>query len=230
MAGMAKFRRFLAVIMSDWLARMSGPLTVPFAVAAFLLPSVAARVLFAVLAVIAALITCYRVWVKEYDRAEAEKVKNEIAPDIDIHMRCMIPHGAMGSGMTDLFVSAALVLKAPSQVSVRDFSLEVFNNDQSLTVAAVDDMNDWELTKREMLGQHRHLPCVPLTKSLTQRGDPVQGWIHFTLPHLSVHLVETSGLNIKVNCAHGTCVTQVAGAYARSDPDTKGTMRKKIVT
>jgi hypothetical protein len=73
---MAKFGKFLSTIMSDWLARMSGPLTVPFAFAALLLPSTSARILFAVLAIAAALLTCYRVWAKEFDRAETEREKN----------------------------------------------------------------------------------------------------------------------------------------------------------
>jgi hypothetical protein len=73
---MAHFGKFLSAIGSDWLARMSGPLTVPFTVAAFWFPSTTARILFAILAIVAALLTCYRVWAKEYDRAETERQKN----------------------------------------------------------------------------------------------------------------------------------------------------------
>jgi len=73
---MGKVHKFFLAIGSDWLARMSGPLTVPFTVLAFVLPSTVTRILFAILAVIAGLVTCYRVWATEYDRAEAEKAKN----------------------------------------------------------------------------------------------------------------------------------------------------------
>ena len=66
-------RKFLALMFSDWLARMSGPLTVPFTVAAFFVSSTAYRILFGVLGAIAAVATCYRLWAKEYVRAEAEQ-------------------------------------------------------------------------------------------------------------------------------------------------------------
>jgi hypothetical protein len=66
-----EIRRFLVAVWSDWLARMSGPLTVPFTIAAFFVPSAVYRVLFATLAVVAALLTCYRIWAKEYERAES---------------------------------------------------------------------------------------------------------------------------------------------------------------
>jgi hypothetical protein len=49
---------------------VSGPLTVPFTIAAFFVPSTRYRALFATLAVVAALVTCYRIWAKEYERAE----------------------------------------------------------------------------------------------------------------------------------------------------------------
>jgi len=75
---MARLKKFLSAIMSDWLARMSGPLTVPFTIAGFLLPSVPGRALFTILAVVAALVTCYRVWAKEYERAEVEIAKHSL--------------------------------------------------------------------------------------------------------------------------------------------------------
>jgi hypothetical protein len=70
-------RRFLSAIWADWLARMSGPLTVPFTLAAFFLPSSIARISFTILAVIAGLVTCYRIWKAEYDKYQAEVAKNE---------------------------------------------------------------------------------------------------------------------------------------------------------
>jgi hypothetical protein len=67
--------RFLSAIWADWLARMSGPLTVPFTLAAFFLPSSIARISFTILAVIAGLVTCYRIWKAEYDKYQAETAK-----------------------------------------------------------------------------------------------------------------------------------------------------------
>ncbi|MGD0790214.1 MAG: hypothetical protein ABR920_00465 [Terriglobales bacterium] len=56
---------------SDWLTGMTGPLTVPFTVAALFVGTPAYRVLFALLAVVAGVFACYRVCDKEYQRAEA---------------------------------------------------------------------------------------------------------------------------------------------------------------
>ncbi len=64
-------RKFLTAIGEDWLARMSGPLTVPFTIGAFFVPAWY-RVIFACLAICAAIVTCYRVWATEYERAEVE--------------------------------------------------------------------------------------------------------------------------------------------------------------
>jgi hypothetical protein len=71
-----KFKKFISAIASDWLARMSGPLTVPFTIAAIYGTSAGQRNLFLVLSLAAVLLTSYRVWVKEYVRAEAETIKN----------------------------------------------------------------------------------------------------------------------------------------------------------
>ncbi len=72
-----KLQKFITAIASDWLARMSGPLTVPFTIAALFVSSADYRRLFAILAILAVFVTCYRVWASEYDRAEIEIAKNE---------------------------------------------------------------------------------------------------------------------------------------------------------
>jgi hypothetical protein len=220
---MGKIGKFLHAVMSDWLARMSGPLTVPFSMAAFLFPSAAARMLSATLAVLAALITCYRVWVKEYDRAEIEKAKNE-APHMDIIDLNVVPHGRSGEGLTDLFFYVRLVLGEPSQVSVRDFSLEISNEATSRTVDEIDDVTEWSLVKP--VGGFSRSPCVPLTKELSRRGDPVQGWVHFKIPSLSESAVGRSTLIFKVNCIYGTCYLYLPGSRTQPDADGKGVMMK----
>jgi hypothetical protein len=72
-----RIQKFVIAIMSDWFARMSGPLTVPFTIASLFVSSAEYRRLFASLAVSALLVTSYRVWVNEYRRAEAEIAKND---------------------------------------------------------------------------------------------------------------------------------------------------------
>jgi hypothetical protein len=52
---------------------MSGPLTVPFTIVAFFVSAATYKSLFAGLAVVAAMITCYRIWASEYDQLEEAK-------------------------------------------------------------------------------------------------------------------------------------------------------------
>jgi hypothetical protein len=224
---MDKIGKFLGAIWADWLARMSGPLTVPFTILAFHLSS-RAGILFAILAVLAALLTTYRVWVKEYDRAEAERAKNEDAPHMTIDVLCNIPHGSLSQGIKDLFFNINLVLGTPSHVTIENFALTIFDAVQSVTVIAMDDMTDWELVRKLESGIV-HFDCVPLIKELQKRGDPIQGWIHFQLPGgMTEHILQTRGLTIKVNCTHGTCYYTINGAYVRVEPEVKGHMRKKL--
>jgi hypothetical protein len=65
-----EIRKFFVAIGSDWFTRMSEPLAVPFTIAALFVPATSYRILFATLAVIAASVTCFRIWEKEHIRAE----------------------------------------------------------------------------------------------------------------------------------------------------------------
>lgn len=56
---------YLRAFFSDWLTRMSGPLSVPFAAAAVFSPNRLQKVIWASLAVVAAIYGSYRVWRKE---------------------------------------------------------------------------------------------------------------------------------------------------------------------
>jgi hypothetical protein len=221
---MGKFGKFLSAIGSDWLARMSGPLTVPFTVAAFLLPSIRAKALFGGLAATAALLTSYRAWVKEHDRAEAEAAKNEGAPHMDIVDLNVVPHGHLGEGLTDLFFHVRLVLGEPSQVSVRNFTLEISNEATSTTFDEIDDVIEWSLVKP--VGGFSRSPCVPLRKDLSKRGDPVQGCVHFRISNLSESVAQRCTLIFKVNCIHGTCYRYLPGSRVQPGAEGKGVMMK----
>jgi hypothetical protein len=236
---MAKIGKFFRAVMSDWLARMSGPLTVPFAMAALLLPyfvrfvrfaddfaSTTARLLFAILAVIAAMLTCYRVWAKEYDRAEAEKAKNEAAPHMDIRPQNLVPYSRDGATISDLFFYVELVLGEPSHVLIENFSLDISDQGHSLTTIAMNDIQEWQWIRKGSF-EDGVVDCEALAKDLPKRGDPVRGWIHFQLPSLSDAIMKRSILTLQVNCEHGTCYFRVDGTLIQLDPDVKGRMRKR---
>jgi len=65
-----RIKEFLKAWWSDWLTRMSGPLTVPFAILALYVSSQSFRVLYAVLAIVCAIYTSYRIWLTERLRVE----------------------------------------------------------------------------------------------------------------------------------------------------------------
>jgi hypothetical protein len=168
----------------------------------------------------------YDAWRTTDEELEKEKAKNEARPTMDIGVLNVVPRGSLGAGLTDLFFYLDLVLGTPSQVSIRDFSLMIFNDAQSLEIVAVEDVLEWQLLKSVEDALRSFVPCLPLTKELTRPGDSVQGWIHFPLPNVPERSIQMSGLKIKVNCQHGTCYHNLAGAYVISDPVAKGSMRK----
>ena len=226
---MAKVGKFLHAVMADWLARMSGPITVPFTIAAFIFPSTGARILFAVLAVIAGMVTCYRVWATEYDRAETEKAKNETAPHMDIRLHNSVPYSRNGETTTDLFFYLELVLGEPSQVSIQSFTLDFSDQGQSVTTVALEDVYEWQWIRGGNF-RNGNVCCEPLVKELTRRGDPLRGWIHFPMPELSNDSLRRSLLTLNVNCIHGTCYSGIDPAFIQVDPDVKGHMWKKPKT
>jgi len=170
------------------------------------------------------LVAQYQAWSAERDKYETEKSKNEAAPHMDIVDLNVVPHGRLGEGLTDLFFNVRLVLGEPSQVSIQGFSLDISNEATSLTVNGIEDVTEWSLVKP--VGGFSRSPCVPLTKEMSRRGDPVQGWVHFKIPNLSESAVERCTLIFKVNCVHGTCYLYLPGSRVRTDADGKGMMMK----
>jgi hypothetical protein len=168
----------------------------------------------------------YAAWNKTRDELEKEKVRNEIAPDIDVQISSMITKGKLGIGLTDLFVHVILTLKAPSEVKIRSFSMTGLQGTESRHVNAIEDTAHWEVVKENPDGGYVHISCTPIAKDLRQRGDPMDGWIHFQLSDMQESWLLKSVVWIKVNSAHGTCTRSAQGAYAFPDPKTKGVMRK----
>jgi hypothetical protein len=207
---MNKLGSFFAAIWADWFTRMSGPLTVPFTFAALYLDSKYAKTSFATLAIAAGLTTCYRVWVKEYDRAELEAEKNTAAPHMDIVLENIVTRGRIGLGMTDLFLNVRLVLTEPRELSISDFGLDIFDNVSSCTFTATEDTDDWELT--QVTGEYNRRSIMPIVKTLATRGDPVRGWVHFEIAGIGESVFNRCNLTFKVNARHGTCYLHIAGA------------------
>jgi hypothetical protein len=167
-------------------------------------------------------------WNKKRSELESEKDKNRIAPKVEIQITKTISNGALKRGVTDLFVYVILTLREPSEVFIRDFSIECVDGTDSLKCVAVNDMNQWRI-KKELKYQSgfSYIACIPVEMALTRRGDPMQGWIHFPTANWPESLLHRSKLWIKLNSAYGTCVEVVDGFHcAFTNINTTGVMRR----
>ena len=72
-----RFRTYLKAFFSDLLTGMSGPLSVPFVIAALWVSSRTQKTLYAGLAVLCALFASYRVWQKERKDASAQLLQKD---------------------------------------------------------------------------------------------------------------------------------------------------------
>jgi hypothetical protein len=167
----------------------------------------------------------YDTWRTTDGELDEEKAKNEAAPRIDMNVVNVISHGSLGEGLTDLFIYMRLVLGEPARVSIRDFTIDISDASHSREIMAKEDVEQWEVMKSADSG-YSHTRCTSLSKELTRRGDPVEGWIHFPIPNLTESLVQSSRLTVNINGLYGTCYFQLQGAFVRSDVDINGVVRK----
>jgi hypothetical protein len=111
--------RFFVAIWADWLARMSGPLTVPLTVAAFFVSAKVYKGLFAGLAVISALLTCYRVWSKEHTQAdELRKKLDDRKPHLVLAIEGVLWQYSPVEDVTVFILSAYLLNKGEPTVAM----------------------------------------------------------------------------------------------------------------
>jgi hypothetical protein len=77
------FKDFTRAMFGDWLARMSGPLSVPAAALALWVSNDAAKILLGLTAFICLWVTAYRVWKPEHDKViERDQKKRQLLDDI----------------------------------------------------------------------------------------------------------------------------------------------------
>jgi hypothetical protein len=165
-------------------------------------------------------------WIIEHKKFRDEKNKNEVAPDIEVRVSKVIQKGKLGEKRRGLFVHVALTLKEPQEVLVKSYVIALVRDGTQVLGTTIDDVGDWEVMREHVDTGYERIPCGPLPKKLSQRGDPVDGWIH-----CQVDLLESEVLNsvlwVKVNGNHGTCVGEIDGAVAFPDVKNKGIMVKR---
>src|SRR6266511_4780147 len=71
---------FVRSVWHDWLARISGGLTVPFTVLSWFSFSPSAQKLFVALTILALILTVFRLWVKEYQAAHQNALQFKLIP------------------------------------------------------------------------------------------------------------------------------------------------------
>jgi hypothetical protein len=77
------FAQFLRAFMESWFTKMSGPLTIPFAIAALFVPQVWLKLLCAVLALLCGGSASYAIWRRERQAFITERDKN-LRPEIAV--------------------------------------------------------------------------------------------------------------------------------------------------
>lgn len=192
---------------------MSGPLTVPFTIAGLFVTAPTYRILFGILAVIAGITTCYRVWAREFERAEDAEAKlaNALAgPDITGHFyqfqmfpRIPLPLDMMQQVLDrtneekglpkedyvfdcDVFVEAYIVNRASAQGDIIEYALELRVGGQAQRLKRVRGFKGWKLEDAEEKpsGKPRDLGSFIAGPALEQ-GKGVLGWLHFEISDIN---------------------------------------------
>lgn len=221
-----KFSKFLNAICNDWLARMSGPLTVPVTIAALFVSTTAYKGLFATLAVLAAMVTCYRVWVKEFDRAEAEIGKNQHP---DIRGSVLIAFSVQGESLvgrpiskdTRLIVFLKLVnhRDVPTTIDRYELRIRVGETERTIVGEAIFDAfkvkhsSDYKDSLTTSDGMYHHTSVYPIGLRITtvaplRRGIATGGYVLFYL----VNAVSTE------RCSYEDLAITVTDAFGGSHP------------
>jgi type II secretory pathway component PulM len=88
---LADIKDFTRATVGDWLARMSGPLSVPAAALAYWVPNDTAKILLGLTAFICLWVTAYRVWKPEHDKVvERDQRKRQLLDEISAQRQTMV--------------------------------------------------------------------------------------------------------------------------------------------
>jgi hypothetical protein len=93
MSTLADIKDFTLAIARDWLARMSGPLSVPAAAAAYWVPNDTAKILLLLTAFGCLLVTAFRLWKSEHDKVvERDQSKRQLLDEISALRQTMVKY------------------------------------------------------------------------------------------------------------------------------------------
>lgn len=184
---------------------MSGPATVPLAIAALKVSSMQYRILFIVLAVFCAGFTSYRVWLKERVALEAEQAKNQF-PLIEGELE-RVYIDPLGTRCVNVFLLATvhnLNAMIPAGIKSYELSLRKEGRDYSSVRRSLENYElQLEGPAHLIADAGGLLPGVlpDLAKRVTdsnplKRGIPVSGWLLFFFPDLWFWPLQADGSHL----------------------------------
>jgi hypothetical protein len=128
-----KLGKFFYVMFHDWWSGLSGPPSVPLAIIALYASSTHYKIIFGSAAMVLGFFSAYRIWSKEYDRAEHEIALNalpEIVPEV---LYCFYAPDMLERTKQShlLFALVRLLNKRNVNTSVTDLRLTITVNGQT---------------------------------------------------------------------------------------------------
>jgi hypothetical protein len=198
-----KLGKFLVSIGKDWLARMSGPLTVPFTIAAFFVSNTAGRGLLAGLAVSAAIVTCYRIWSQEFDRAEdLTHTLNDRKPKLSLNIESAIWVYDAERDLTVFVLSACIMNSGEPTVAISwQAKYHLDGTDEQMTGFYIHQLGYRVLVAdTELILTNDNLLTPQVLTHRLERGDAKLGRILFTVPGDRREEIKAKQFSITVEC------------------------------
>jgi hypothetical protein len=197
---------------------LSGPLSVPFAIAALRTTSQVQRILYAVLAFLAAWFAAYRIWLREYNRAETELQRNAL-PELKIELLAIFWDVSKIGNTNDLQIHVHAYLRVTNvrepetiikgtklSLSVLDHQYSVANDPPDRTINFMAHNTQFRVGKdypdtygiefETLSGVRPLLPQRGKREPLT-RGMPVEGLVSYSIPRMQTRSTESSDLPVK---------------------------------
>jgi len=191
---MRRVGEFLSAVWQDWLAKMSGPISVPLAIASFLVSTPVYKALYAASAIVLSMVTAGRIWLTEHEKVERLQAQIEgKLPQLYLEIRDVIinPKPSVADCFVKVFVNN-LVADAPTTLHDYEISLTISgktyrqNTLQKATGYAVghleDDDDEYPAPWRTHIVVDARMEDLSEMISATNpliRGSAKEGWLHF---------------------------------------------------
>jgi len=187
---------FFRIIWADWGSRVSGALSVPFTVAALLVNTNYAKVIWACLAVIAVAATVYQIWARERTRAvdlysELSRERDQNRPKFSAEIEQTIVSEAEGFNGALGFLNTTIINNgAPSIAHKWEVTLTCNGTKHKATLHVIDAViatpnGPLKITRRDAIWEKSVNP-IP-------RHGMTRGWITVIVPGITKDIAGLPG-------------------------------------